>query len=104
MDIKIDLFVSGDQIQKFFGLKGLQIKMSPVLNISNASSKSEEFSLKDIEVLVDNKEQNWFKRAHIGPYLGIARIIISTAKLPEENIRSQAFLQSEGAIYSMDSP
>ena len=82
MDIKIDLFASGDQMQKFFGLKGLQIKMSPVLNI--------------VLYIVDNKEQNWFKRAHIGRYLGIARIIISTAKLPKENIRSQAFLQPEG--------
>ena len=82
MDIKIDLFASGDQIQNFFGLKGLQIKMSPVLNI--------------VLYIVDNKEQNWFKRAHIGRYLGIARIIISTAKLPKENIRSQAFLQPEG--------
>ena len=82
MDIKIDLFASGDQIQKFFGLKGLQIKMSPVLNI--------------VLYIVDNKEQNWFKRAHIGRYLGIARIIISTAKLSKENIRSQTFLQPEG--------
>ena len=56
------LFVSGDQIQKLLGLKELKTKMSSLLN---ASSKPEEFSLKDIEVLVDNKEQNWFKRAHI---------------------------------------
>ena len=36
--------------------------MSYLLNVFNGRSKSEEF----IEVLVDNKVQNWFKRAHIG--------------------------------------
>ena len=50
----------------FLTHKELQIKMSSLLNVSNASSKPEEFSLKDIEVLVDCEEQNWFKRAHIG--------------------------------------
>ena len=34
--------------------------MSSLLNVSNASNESEEFSLKDIEVLVDNGDQNWF--------------------------------------------
>ena len=53
--------------KKFFDQKGLQIKMSTsLLNVSDASSKSEEFRLNDIEVLADDKEQNWFKRAHIG--------------------------------------
>ena len=35
--------------------------MSSFLNIPNVSNKSEEFTLKDIEVLVDSEEQNWFK-------------------------------------------
>ena len=48
--------------------------MSSVLNVSNANSKSEEFSLKDIEVLVDSEEQNWFKRTHVGIYLEIENI------------------------------
>ena len=61
--------------------------MSSLLNVSN-DSKSEEFNLKDIEVLVDNKEQNWFKRAHIGQYLRIAHIITSTTKLSEQDMRS----------------
>ena len=30
-----------------------------------------------IEVFVDNKEQSWFKRAHVGKYLGIENIQIS---------------------------
>ena len=78
--------------------------MSSVLSVSNGRSKSEELSLKDIEVIVDNKEQNWFKRAHIGRYLGIARIITSTAKLSEEDIRSCASLRVEGGIHSIDPP
>ena len=51
--------------------KELQIKMSSFLNVSNANSKPEEFSLKDIEVFVDSEEQNWLKRAHVGKILGI---------------------------------
>ena len=52
--------------------KEVQIKMhSFLLNVSDINSKSEEFSLKDIEVFVDSEEQNWFKRAHMGKMLGI---------------------------------
>ena len=51
---------------------------------------------------VDSEEQNWFKRAHIGGYLGIARIITSTSKLSGEDKKSRAFLQAEGGIGSMD--
>ena len=40
-------------------------------------------------------------REHIGRYLGIARIITSTSKLSEEDIRSRAFLQAQGGIRSM---
>ena len=65
------------------------------MNDTNASNESEEISLKDNEVLVDNGDQNWFKRAHIGQYLGIACIITSTDKLSEQDIRSWAFPQAE---------
>ena len=44
--------------KKFFDLKELKDKMSSVLNVFNDSSKPKEFSIKDIEMLVDNKEQN----------------------------------------------
>ena len=84
--------------------KELKIKMSSLLNVSNASNKPEEFSLKDIEVFVNSKEQNWFKRAHVGQYLGIAHIITSTNKLSEKDKRSRAFLQAEGGIRSMYTP
>ena len=47
-----------------------------------------------VEVLVDSGDHNWFKRAHIGRYLGIAHIITSTANLPEEDIRSWTFFQA----------
>ena len=72
------------------------------MNVSNDSSRSEEFNLNDIEVLVDSKEQDRFKRAHTGQYLGIARIITSTSKLSEEDKRSRAVLQAEGGIRSMN--
>ena len=82
----------------------IMIKMSSLLNVSNVSSKPEEFNLCDIEVVVDSGEQHWFKRAHIGWYLGIAHIITSTSKLSEEGIKSRAFLQAEGGIRSNDLP
>ena len=100
MDTNIGFFVSVNRMQFFFLT---QIKMSSLLNVSNGS-KSKEYNLKDIKVFVDNKEQNWFKRAHIAQYLGIACIITSTTKLAEEDIRSRAFLQAEGGIRSMDPP
>ena len=76
--------------------------MCSLLNVSNASDKPEKFNFKDIEVLADNKDQNWFKREHIGQDLGIARIITSTSKLLEEGKRSRAFPQTEGGIRIMD--
>ena len=48
--------------------------MSSVLIVPNAGSKPEKFSLKDIEVFVDSEEQNWFKRAQMGKFLGIEDI------------------------------
>ena len=74
MGINMNLFVFDDRIQKSFGLKELKIKMSSVLNVSNDSSKSQELSIKDIEMLVDSEEQNWFKRSHAGTFLGLEDI------------------------------
>ena len=64
--------------------------MSSLLNVSNGSSKYEEFSLNDIEVLVDNEEQNWFKRAHVGKFLGFTKILMSveddnTQEMPQRD-------------------
>ena len=58
---------------------------SSLLNVSNASSKSEEFSLKDIKVFVDSREQNWFKRAHVGEFLGLINIHRLTRRLSESD-------------------
>ena len=75
--------------------------MSSLLNVSSDSSKPEEFSLKDIEVLVDSKEQNWFKRAHVGKLVHIPR---STAKLTDDDQKTRTFLQAAGGIRSMNPP
>ena len=48
--------------------------MSSVLIVPNAGSKPEKFSLKDIEMFLDSEEQNWFKRAQMGKFLGIEDI------------------------------
>ena len=48
--------------------------MSSVLIVPNAGSKPEKFSLKDIEGFVDSEEQNWFKRAQMGKFLGVEDI------------------------------
>ena len=61
--------------KNFLTQEELKIKMSSLLNVSNdASRKPEEFSRKDIEVFVDSEEQNWFKQAHVGKFLGIEDI------------------------------
>ena len=49
-------------------------------SLLNDSSRPEEFSLNNIEVLVDNKEQNWFKRAHVGKNLGLVYVYRSTER------------------------
>ena len=75
MGINMRFFVSGDRIQIFFDEDEIKIKMSSLLNVSNGSSKSEEFSLNDIEVFLDSEGGNWFKRAHVGIFLGPAKIL-----------------------------
>ena len=66
--------------KNFLIQKELQIKMSSLLNVCNyAGSRPEEF--KNIDVLVDNKEQNWFKRAHVGKLLGLVHIQRLMARL-----------------------
>ena len=52
-------------------------------------------------MFVDNKGENWLKRAHIGQYLGIAHIITLTAKLSGEGIRSRGSLRVEVGIHRM---
>ena len=67
----------------------------------SSSLKSKEFNLKAIEVDVDSEEQHWFKRAHVGEYLGLVYIHRSTAKLGGEYQKTRAFLQAEGECRSL---
>ena len=55
--------------------------MSSVLNVSNDSSNSEEFNLNNTEMIVDSEEQNWFKWAHVGKFLGLKLIDTSVGGL-----------------------
>ena len=77
-----------------------QIKMSSsLLNISNdASSKSEEFSINDIEILVESEEQNWFKGAHVGKFLELVHIHRSMKKLADKDQKIRSFLKVEVGI------
>ena len=77
---------------------------SSLLNVPNVSSKPEGFNLSDIEVLVNSKEQNWFKRAHVGKFLGLVHIHRSTARLADEDQKTRAFLQAEGGCHIMKPP
>ena len=77
--------------------------MSSVLNVSNANSKSEEFSLKDIEMLVDSEEQNWFKRTHVGIYLEIENIRTSLNDLEKCEMLTRQELSKTRRINSSHS-
>ena len=68
---------------------------------ASSSSKSEEFNLKDIEVLVDSEEQSWFKRDHAGTFLEISHIDTSTAKLGQDDNQKRASLQAGPTPHSM---
>ena len=78
--------------------------MSFLLNVSNdAGSKPEEFSINDIEVLVDKKEQNWFKRKHVRKFLGLVYMHRSTAKLADKGQKTRTFLKAEGGCHKVTS-
>ena len=77
--------------------------MSSVLNVSNANSESEEFSLKDIEVLVDSEEQNWFKRTQVGIYLEIENIRTSLNDLEKCEMLTRQELSKTRRINSSHS-
>ena len=79
--------------KKFLTQKEIKIKMS-LLNVPNVSNKSEEFSLKDIEVLVGSGEQNWFKRVHAGKYLGLKDIEPSTRGLDKRETCARHYIKA----------
>ena len=91
--------------KNFLTQKELKIKMSSLLNVSNdAGSKPKGFSISDIEVLADKKEQNWFKRAHVGKFLGLVYIHRSTAKVADKDQKTRAFLKVEGGCHDATPP
>ena len=57
-----------------------------MFNVSNGSGKPEEFNLNDIEVLVDSEGENWFKRAHVKKFLGLAKTLMSVEGLDTQEI------------------
>ena len=97
--------MSGDRIKKnVLTQKEVQIKISSVLNVSNDSSKPQGFSIKFIKMLVDSKEQNWFKRAHVGKFLGLVHIHRTTARLADKDQKTWAFLKVEGGYHDATPP
>ena len=91
--------------KKFLTQKQLKIKMSSLLNVSNdADSKPKEFSINDIEVLNDKKEQNWFERKHVGKYLRLVHIHKSAAKLEDEDQKTRALLKVEWGCHDATLP
>ena len=77
-------------IKIFFDLIELNIKMSSVSNVSEDNSRSEEFSLKNIEELVDSEGQNWFKKAYVGKFLGLRYTDTSVGSLDKWEMPSSA--------------
>ena len=105
MDLNIGLLCLMTGCKKFLTQKQLKIKMSSLLNVSNdADSKPKEFSINDIEVLVDKKEQNWFERKHVGKYLRLVHIHKSAAKLEDEDQKTRALLKVEWGCHDATLP
>ena len=77
-------------IKFFFDLIELNIKMSSVSNVSEDNSRSEEFSLKNIEELVDSEGQNWFKKAYVRKFLGLRYTDTSVGSLDKCEMLSSA--------------
>ena len=68
---------------------------------TSSSSESEEFDLRQSEMLVDSKDQFWFKWADVGKFLGLVYIHRLTAKQRDEDQETRAFLQAGGDFHSL---
>ena len=55
-------------------------------------------------MIVDSKEQNWFKRAHVGKFFGLVDIHRSMTKLADKDQKTWAPLQAEGECHVMTPP
>ena len=72
-----------------------------VLSTDSSSSKSEVLNLKDIEVLLGNMKQSWFKQVHAGKYLWISHINTFTAKIGQNDRQARASLQAGHTSHTM---
>ena len=68
-----------------------------------SSRKFKEFNFKDIEMLVNEKQQPWFKKAHVGKFLGISNTHTSTTKLGQYDMQTHTSLQTGSTIHTMGS-
>ena len=93
-------FATISRLRKILPLPGPEIiiKMASLLNVSDGS-KSEQFNLKYIKVLVDKNDQNWFKKAYVAKFLRLVHIHRSTARLADEDQKTQPFLQAVGSCH-----
>ena len=55
-------------------------------------------------MLVENKEQNWFKRAHLGKCLRLVHIHRSTARLADKDQKTRAFLKTKRGCHDATPP
>ena len=55
-------------------------------------------------MLVENKEQNWFKRAHLGKFLGLVHIHRSMARLADKDRKTRAFLKTKRGCHHATPP
>ena len=65
--------------------------MSSQLSSSNASrsSKSKEFNLSGIELILGEEDLPWFKQAHIGIFLELPQIVNSVKNIDSCEMRSR---------------
>ena len=64
-----------------------------------AAANLRSLTLRILRCFADNKEQNWFKRAQVGKFLGLVNIGRSTAKLANEDQKTRTFLHAEGEVH-----
>lgn len=85
-----------------WGFQNVYKKRSSQVSLLNTSNRNkfEEFNPKDIEMLVDSKEEPWFKQAHIGTFWRLVYIHRLTAKLADEYQKSRDnFPTITGTLY-----
>lgn len=54
-------------------------------------------------MLVNEKQQPWFKKTHVGKFLGISNTDTSTTKLGQYDMQTHTSLQTGPTIHTMGS-